>query len=108
MACRTRSEIEVKLIELLPNENLSNFYNLVFAQQAKAVVNVSVADQRADQSLQLVNYSEDKMENTQLLYMESVNILYQEGEWSYTEAIAQKIFANDTWQPYEPKTSSQK
>lgn len=47
----------------------------------------------------MVNYGEDKMENTQLLYMESVNILQQDGEWSYTEAIAQKIFANDTWQP---------
>jgi hypothetical protein len=71
----------------------------------KAVVNVAVADQRTGQTLQALNFGEDKSENTQLLYLEPVTILNQDGDWAYTEANIQWIMVNDTWQPYAPVLS---
>lgn len=63
---------------------------------------MAVADQRTGQTLQALDFGEDKTENTQLLYMEPVTILNQDGDWAYTEANIQWIMVNDTWQPYAP------
>lgn len=67
----------------------------------KYLVNVSIADLRRDPVSAKFSYDRDLVQESQLLYNESVLGTREEGDWIYVEAVEQQRFDKENgWQGY--------